>query len=315
MVMAQSICNSWPEGKKFAFTIFDDTDLSTVKNTKEIYSFLYDLGFLTTKSIWVQESSESHHLQGSTCEDKEYLNWLYGLKKQGFELSLHNVSYNHSTRQQTKDGLEKYIKLFNEKPKSLANHAICAESIYWADARLSGINKHIYNLLTRFKNKNLFQGHIEQSPYFWGDLCKENIKYVRNFVYKDLNTLKECPMMPYHDPERPYVNYWFASSEGNVAETFINTISEENQDKLEEEGGAAIMYTHFGTNFIKDGKINDEFKRLMLRLSKKNGWFVPVSTLLDYLLLKKNQSKDITARERNKLERKWILHKIFTGSC
>jgi len=27
----------WPDGKQFAFTIFDDTDLSTVGNTKSPY--------------------------------------------------------------------------------------------------------------------------------------------------------------------------------------------------------------------------------------------------------------------------------------
>jgi len=42
----------WPEGKKFAFTVFDDTDLSTLGNVREIYSFLMDHGFRTTKSVW-----------------------------------------------------------------------------------------------------------------------------------------------------------------------------------------------------------------------------------------------------------------------
>ncbi len=43
---------SWPEGKTFAFTIFDDTDRSTVENTKPVYDFLKANGLRTTKSVW-----------------------------------------------------------------------------------------------------------------------------------------------------------------------------------------------------------------------------------------------------------------------
>ena len=41
----------WPQGKKFAFTIFDDTDLSKPGNYEVVYDFLRDLGFKTTKSV------------------------------------------------------------------------------------------------------------------------------------------------------------------------------------------------------------------------------------------------------------------------
>lgn len=40
----------------------------------------------------------------------------------------------------------------------------------------------------------------------------------------------------------------------------------------------------------------------MRRLSEKNGWFVPVCALLDYL------------RGKNTLERKWLWHKIRIGT-
>ena len=34
----------WPEGKDFAFTIFDDPDWDSLENASAIYSFLADLG-------------------------------------------------------------------------------------------------------------------------------------------------------------------------------------------------------------------------------------------------------------------------------
>jgi hypothetical protein len=89
-------------------------------------------------------------------------------------------------------------------------------------------------------------------------------------------------------------------------------LSEKNQDILEEENGACIMYTHFGKGFYNDG-VDSRFESLMNRLRKKKGWFVPVSTLLDYLLQTRGHH-DITDKERKRLERKWLLYKITIGT-
>ena len=89
------------------------------------------------------------------------------------------------------------------------------------------------------------------------------MRYCRNFVYSDINTLKACPWMPYFDPLRPYVQKWFASSEGDRAQSFLKTIGDRNQDRLVEEGGACIMYTHFGHGYVQDGRLNPAFRRAM----------------------------------------------------
>ncbi len=44
---------NWPEGKQFAFSVFDDTDLATFENVSGVYALLKDCGFRTTKSCWV----------------------------------------------------------------------------------------------------------------------------------------------------------------------------------------------------------------------------------------------------------------------
>ena len=51
----------------------------------------------------------------------------------------------------------------------------------------------------------------------------------------------------------------------------------------------------------------------MERLAKKNGWFVPASTVLDHLLVV-NGHRDITDRQRRRLERKWLLEKMKRGT-
>ena len=73
------------------------------------------------------------------------------------------------------------------------------------------------------------------------------------------------------------------------------------------------MYTHFAKGFFDGRELDRRFIALTKRLSRKNGWFVPVSTLLDYLLEIKGHH-DIKNSERGRLERKWLLHKIRVGT-
>jgi hypothetical protein len=118
--------------------------------------------------------------------------------------------------------------------------------------------------------------------------------------------------MPYHDPLRPWVNQWYASSEGGVLDSFLRTVTEENQDRLEAEGGACIMYAHLGKFFRKDGVVTPRFRQLMERLAAKGGWFVPVSTLLDHITAQRGEHV-LTPRERAALENKWLWHKLRHG--
>ncbi len=138
------------------------------------------------------------------------------------------------------------------------------------------------------------------------------MKYVRNFTFRDIDTLAACPWMPYHDPARPFVDRWFASSEGADVDAFVRCASEANQDRLEAGGGACIMYTHFAAGFVRDGRLDPRFESLMRRMARRNGWFVPVATLLDHLEAFNGETV-ITARQRSALERRWLLSKVRVG--
>jgi hypothetical protein len=305
---------TWPEGKSFAFTIFDDTDSATVDNVRGVYDLLGDLDFRTTKSCWVLrgDAAKGKHA-GQTCEDPQYAAWLRELQTRGFEIAWHGATWHGTPREGTLAAMEKFADLFGHYPATAANHSGVDEGMYWADARFSGIHVPIYNILTRCRNRGKYRGHLEHDDYFWGDICRERIRYYRNFVFQGVNTLKACPFMPYHDPSRPYVNHWFASSDGNRLDRFNQCLSEENQDRLEMQGGACIMYTHFANGFSDGGKVDRRFSELMARLSKKNGWYVPVVMLLDRLLEIRGRH-DITASERRRLERKWLFEKLFVGT-
>ena len=154
---------------------------------------------------------------------------------------------------------------------------------FWATKRVSGVRRLLYNALTRGQNRSRSHGHIAKHPEFWGDLCRQHVRYLRNFTFSETNTLRACPYMPYHDPDRPFVNYSSFSAEGATVKPFLDRLRDANLDRLEGEGGACIMYTHFGLGFW-DGRVHEGFAKPMTRLARRNGWFVPVSQLLDYLL-------------------------------
>ena len=229
-----------PEGKRFAFTIFDDTDSATLENVRDAYALLADLGFRTTKSCWVVEGDRRQgKFPGDTCDRPEYLQWLRELQGRGFEIAWHGPSWHGLPREQTIAALEKFCHLLGHYPKTAANHTGSPVGVYWAESRLSGILSSLYSLVTLGRNQGMYRGHVPGNPNFWGDVCKERITYYRNFVFQDVNTLKACPFMPYHDPNRPLVNYWFASSNGRDVETFNRCLSEANQDRLERRGASA----------------------------------------------------------------------------
>ncbi len=302
----------WPDGKKFAFTIFDDTDYATLENVRPVYDFLADCSFRTTKSVWPIRGTDTPICGGATCEDPGYLAWLKELQGAGFEIGYHMATYHTSPRKDTIRALDRFAELFGDFPKTMANHSACRENIYWGPDRLTGMRRTAYNLMTRYRHSGKFRGHIEGDPLYWGDLCRERITYTRNFVFPDINTLAVCPMMPYHDPKRPLVNFWYASSEGPDLKSFNATLTESNQDRLLEEGGACIMYTHLACDFYRD-RLDPRFETLMRRLSKMPGWFVPAGTLLDFLR-GRNGGHVLTDHERSRLERSWLSHKLRVGA-
>jgi hypothetical protein len=305
----------WPEGKRFAFSIFDDPDCATVESTRAVYDFLAGEGFRTTIGVWPNGFNPGYtEYAGVSCADMDYRDYVVHLQDIGFEPGYHCATIHTSTREQVRESLEKFKTYFGTSPKTMSNHFDSRESLYWGSDRLSGWRRMAYNTLTLGRHKNGSLGHKSGTNHFWGDLAKTNIKYCRNFVFSEINTLKLCPFMPYHDPDRDYVNYWYSSSEAADLQACLRTIPEAAQDKLVEEGGACILYTHLGKGFYENGKLDSRFQELMTRLSKLGGWYVPVGTLLDHLLAQQGNPV-ISNQQRSALEARWLMHKVRFGSA
>ena len=298
----------WPNNKKFAFTIIDDTDNSTIENIKPIYDFLHKNKILTTKTVWVYESRD--HFTGSTLQDEEYLNFAKSLMSQGFEIQLHNVGSGSFNREEIIRGIELFHEKMGYYPSMHINHSSNPDNIYWGYKRYSFIFKNLMKLV--FGKKRQFYGDDSESKHFWGDIHKKHIKWTRNRVFNSINTLKVDSKMPFKEKSKPYANYFFSSSDGHTVEEFNNLISRENIDRLEKEGGLCIVYTHFASGFLnEDGTINEDFKSKIEYLAGKNGWFVPTSEVLDYLLEDKNKNHYASAFYTFKLDFKWFIQRVI----
>jgi hypothetical protein len=305
---------SWPDGKRFAFSVFDDTDLTVPGNFEGVYDLLGTLGMRTTKSVWPATGADlqARSAHGSTCDDTAYLQTVLRLQQSGFEIGYHNSYFAGLPRERIEQALEHFRQLFGAYPSSMANHAESSEGIYWGHDRVSGAVRMLYRASLRRFGPNPHQGHLPGSPYFWGDLCQQRIRYVRNFVFGEIDTLAACPMMPYHDPLRPFVQAWYAASNGQILPSCLRLLSERNQDRLEESGGACIVYTHLGAGFQQGQQVEPRFARLLRRLAGKNGWFVPVSRLLDHIRSQRGVTT-LAAAQRRSLEWRWFAHKLAAG--
>lgn len=301
---------SFPDGKRFAFTILDETDYSTLEKIGPAYRLLADLGFRTTKTVWPLASDPRGEIGGSTLVEAPYLEFIRSILSQGFEIALHGVRNHDASRATVEQGLGEFRRLLGQDPRTHCNHLRNRDNLYWdRDRFTTRLPRLASRILEGVIPAPRFEGDEEGSPYFWGDLCRDRIDYVRNFVLKDINLLRVNPTLPYHNPRQPFVRFWFSSTFGDKAPSFCRALREKNQDRLEEEGGVCILYTHFGLGFCENGELHTEFARLMRRLARKNGWFVPVATLLDFLRSRR-QDSTIPLEELRRLERRWLFQRL-----
>lgn len=301
----------YPDNADFIFTIFDDTDVATSDYIRPIYDRFMELGLKTTKTVWpLSYTGESDYRGSHTLENSDYLEYILHLQQKGFEIAFHGATMESSRREKIISALEKYNTLLGQYPVSYAAHSNNRDNLYWGKDRFSfGLFKVLYNLLSS-ESSDFFQGHVEDSDYFWGDLAKEHIQYTRNFTFDGINLLKSNFPLPYRNGDKQWSNFWFYSCDADNVESFNVLLSEENQEKLINEKGVCIVSTHLGKGFNVDGKLHPETDRLLTRLSRNKGWFVPVNQVLDYL--RTTPVADGMSRSQLfRLELMWFISSIF----
>lgn len=301
----------WPGGRRAAFAIFDDTDNTTIENGPPVYALLSELGMRITKSVWPAGPTERQRVGGATCADPDYLEWVLSLQRDGHEIGYHNATDHPSTRAATIAALDRFEDLFGGPPRVGADHSGNVEALYWGPKRLTGLRSAAYGHAQTVMrpNRPTFSGEDPTSEYFWGDVCRDRVTYWRNFCFNEEDLLRVSPKMPYHDGRRPYVNYWFTSTDGSNRPRFLRHLTEDRLDRLEDGGGVCIMYTHFGLGFAPGGTLDPEFEQAMRRLSRRSVWVAPVSEVLDHL---RSQIGDVVLSDadRRRIENRWVVDRL-----
>lgn len=297
----------YPGGRRFAFTIMDDTDVATVANVGPVYRLLAELGLRTTKTVWPVGAPEgsANFASSETLEDPAYLAFVQGLQRQGFEIAFHGATMETSERGRVEAALARFEACFGAPPRVHANHAYNRDNLYWGPERLDDpLVRAFYRLSARVPD-GLCQGHVAGSPWGWGDLCHAKLHYVRNLTFAEVNLLRVNPSMPYHDARRGLVRWWFSASDAEDRIEFNRLLRSENQARLEAEGGVCIVATHLGKGFARDGEVHPETRRLLAELAARPGWFVPVGELLDWLLERRGADQALPAREWRRMQWRW----------
>jgi hypothetical protein len=315
------VTGRFPGGRRFAFTIFDDTDVATVENVKPVYDLLATLGMRTTKTVWpfAWHGEHSHFSSSETLEDPHYLGFVKALAEQGFEIASHGATMETSDRETTLRAHERLKELFGTYPRAYANHAQNRENVYWGADRIDV--PWLRSLYVRYHriSPDFYQGHVPGSPFWWGDACAERHHYVRNLTFNALNALEVNPSMPYHDPSRPLVRFWFSATDAEDCEEFVDRFSADGAARLERDGGVCIVATHLGKGFTRSGRVDARVERILRDLAGRAGWFVPVSDLLDWLLADRAPSsaargRPLSTNEWRSLQHRWardlILRKL-----
>ena len=297
----------FPNGRRFAFTILDDTDVATVENVRPVYRLLEELGMRTTKTVWPVGCPEGSSDFGSseTLEDPSYREFLIDLKRRGFELTWHAATMESSGRERTIAGLERFRQVFGDYPTIHANHSFNRENLYWGADRVDiPILRWFASSSTR-RGRDYYQGHVEGSAYWWGDLSSRYIVYARNLTFNHINTAAINPSLPYRDRARPLVPWWFSSTDAESAEEFVELLRPKNQERLESDGGVCIVATHIGKDFARDGQVDPRIEERLRALARRPGWFVPVGPLLD-LLRSQRESDLLTPNEWRRMQWRWF---------
>jgi len=284
--MGTGIRTSFPDHAKFAFSILDDTDDATVENVQPVYDLLTELGLRTTKTVWPLSCPEGSDLYfaGQTLADADYLSFVRSLIAKGFEPAYHGATMESSDRARTEAGLRTFSELLGVQPTLYCNHGQNRENVYWGSARYRTLAIRLpLALAERVLGKPKYAGHVPGSPFFWGDLCQRQFRFVRNFTFSTVNSGNISPGRPYRLKGTPWVRYWFNTADAPDVGAFKRLMTRSRITELYREGGVCILSTHLGKGFARNGRVDPSVEDTLRYMASLPGWFRPVSEILDFL--------------------------------
>lgn len=277
----------FPGGRRFAFTILDDPDDARLEDVRPVYDRLRQLGLRTTTTVWPLApppgaGGPGQEASGETLRRRAYRQFVRELLADGFEIGSHGASMVSSDRDRTLAGLRLLARQIGRPPRLHANHDRNRENLCWGSRRFqSRPVRLLLRLLRRAAEES--DGDANGSPRYWGDVAQRHIDYVRNFAFKHLDLRRCDPHSPYRLRSTPGVRHWFSTCGAPDVEAFLRLVTPRAVAALEEKGGVAIVSTHFGRGFARNGRLDPRVDAVLTDVARRPGWFVPVSTVLDHL--------------------------------
>jgi hypothetical protein len=297
----------WPKSKRFALSIMDDTDRARLERIRPFYDALIERGMRTTKTVWALPCPVDDPSRGDTLEDTPYRNWIVGLQALGFEIGWHGARSGGTPTIEHALALERFRTIFGGWPHTYGNHEGSPEAIYWGAERFD--DPLLRDAYRRLIDRTSFSGSTAGTPYHWEGLCKQRLRYVRGFTFADTITSRADPWMPYSDPRRPGARRWFSASDGSDVDRFVQLLAPHRLDELENSGECCIVHTHVADGFVRHGKLDPRVEAVLDDLASREGWYVPVSSLLAYreVICGKHS---ITIAQHRRLEWIWALDQL-----
>ena len=275
---------TWLPGRHEAgIAISDDPDNGAIAGFKKIYDLLQRLHFPTSRAMWVFDPVEPTgtpslpiRFFAPTLSDPECLEYCKELHQKDFEICLHGASSGNNTRERTIAAIE-FMEREIGPLRTFICHSKNAENLYW-DHKC--VPLPFLSFLVGLYSKNSCFGEVKGSNYFWGDICRNKVSYIRLFRTRQINTLAFNPSMPYHDFHMPYVNYWFSATKGYLP----RVCAPGRIDSLCKQRGAGIIYQYLHKYVDANGSIDPRVQESLERMAGDRRIFIsPVSLLLDRL--------------------------------
>jgi len=289
------ICR-WPYPYRMAVGMNDDTDSSTVPVLLALYEYCIQRNVFPTKTVWIKPpesgcgTSEKNALDpGTTLRDPEYRAYCLSLARRGVVFGLHGVSSGNNTRESTLAGIDEFRQIFGYGARLYISHSRNAENPYWGPGLFN--DPLMRRLSHRYFAPDSFHGHDPSSKYYWGDICRKEVHYVRLFRTLELDVLRRNPHMPYHDFRRPDVRFWFSASAQDS--DLFGRLDDRSLERIACNDGAMLIYMH-ATNLCN---VADDGQATLLPVvrrgidaiaSRSDCWRPDVISILDRLLAVKN---------------------------
>ena len=236
----------WPPSPyRAGFTITDDTDAATLETVRAVYDVLDANGVRATKTVWAFPPEEPCGIpalppsiqRGVTLADPDYRRYCERLAERGFEITLHGATAGNNRRATIERAFAELDKSF-PRASTYICHAKNADNPYWQEKVVA--RGPLRWMLSAYAGSHRCSGEDPASPYFWGDLCRERVRYIRLFRTRDPDTLAQNPSMPYFEREKPYVRGWFSATK----RSFRFVTQDDVLGDLERSWGLCMLYQY-----------------------------------------------------------------------